>query len=172
MLVRLTDESQKRKFDVVISDTSDPEGPAAALFEAKFYRTLHHALKAGGRIATQAESVWLDLDLIAGLVKIGHRIFENVAYATTQIPTYAGGQIGILIAKKACEGVPKQSWADFKKVCRPMPKGMQANLKYYTIRLHDACFRLPKFVHDRVAAAIEETETDEAAASAAKRQKL
>jgi spermidine synthase len=43
----------KGKFDVIICDTSDPDGPANSLFGPDFYRNMHDALTVGGVICTQ-----------------------------------------------------------------------------------------------------------------------
>jgi len=56
------------KFDVIVCDSSDPVGPAGVLFESPFYAAMARALRPGGRIATQAESIWNNRELIGGFV--------------------------------------------------------------------------------------------------------
>jgi spermidine synthase len=51
-------------FDVIITDSSDPVGPAASLFEAPYFTLMKKALKEGGNLATQGECLWLHLPLI------------------------------------------------------------------------------------------------------------
>jgi spermidine synthase len=41
------------QFDVIITDSSDPEGPAEALFQEEFFQLMHRALKPHGIICTQ-----------------------------------------------------------------------------------------------------------------------
>jgi spermidine synthase len=157
-------------FDVIIADTSDPVGPAAALFEAPFYKCMYHALRAGGKVCTQAESIWLNLDLIQKLISENMDLYANVEYATTQIPTYPCGQIGFLLCskgeddgadtdspqkgkgkKKAKKRKTKQSK---KPTCsKPVRKNTgkdfeKATFKYYSEGIHKAAFVLPKFVED------------------------
>ncbi|RKF61566.1 Spermidine synthase [Erysiphe neolycopersici] len=43
----------KNEFDVIITDSSDPEGPAESLFEKPYFELLYNALKDGGVITTQ-----------------------------------------------------------------------------------------------------------------------
>jgi len=43
----------KNSFDVIITDSSDPEGPAEALFQKPYFQLLHDALREGGVITTQ-----------------------------------------------------------------------------------------------------------------------
>jgi len=102
-------------FDIIVADTSDPVGPAAALFEAPFYKCMYNALRPGGKVATQAETIWLNLDLIQRLVTANLGTFANVEYATTQIPTYPCGQIGFLLCSKAEESKGKKGKAKKNK---------------------------------------------------------
>lgn len=43
----------KNEFDVIITDSSDPEGPAESLFKKPYFQLLHGALREGGVITTQ-----------------------------------------------------------------------------------------------------------------------
>jgi spermidine synthase len=43
-------------FDVIITDSSDPEGPAESLFQKPYFELLHGALREGGVITTQGMS--------------------------------------------------------------------------------------------------------------------
>jgi predicted membrane-bound spermidine synthase len=46
-------EDYKDTFDVIITDSSDPEGPAESLFQKPYFQLLFGALKEGGVITTQ-----------------------------------------------------------------------------------------------------------------------
>jgi spermidine synthase len=41
------------QYDVIITDSSDPEGPAEALFQKPYFELLFAALREGGVITTQ-----------------------------------------------------------------------------------------------------------------------
>jgi len=146
-------------YDIIIADTSDPVGPAAALFEAPFYKCMYNALKPGGKIATQAESIWLNLDLIKKLFIANIPTFANVEYATTQIPTYPCGQIGFLLCSKA-EGGKKRKVPSCAAPIRKIDEEFQSKLRYYTPALHNASFVLPAFV-ERAIAEAQKTAADE-----------
>eukprot|EP00803_Ostreobium_quekettii_P011687 evm.model.scf_982EXC.2 EVM.evm.TU.scf_982EXC.2 scf_982EXC:11138-12715(+) len=77
-------------YDVIIVDSSDPIGPAEVLFEKTFFENMHRALKPGGIVATQAESLWLHLNIIEGLAGMCNDVFQggSVSYGYTTIPTY------------------------------------------------------------------------------------
>lgn len=46
-------EDKKDTFDVIITDSSDPEGPAESLFQKPYFELLNGALREGGVITTQ-----------------------------------------------------------------------------------------------------------------------
>lgn len=46
-------ESKEAAYDVIIVDSSDPEGPAGTLFGERFYKSVHKALKPGGIVCSQ-----------------------------------------------------------------------------------------------------------------------
>lgn len=128
-------------YDVIIIDTTDPEGPASELFGEDFYRHIMRILRPGGIVCNQGESVWLHRPLIEkmmGFLKkdIG---FATVKYAMIYIPTYPCGSIGTLICAKDAT----------TKVCEPLRTveslGFSKELKYYSSEMHKAAFVLPRF---------------------------
>lgn len=46
-------DDYKNEFDVIITDSSDPEGPAESLFQKPYFELLFGALREGGVITTQ-----------------------------------------------------------------------------------------------------------------------
>jgi len=130
-------DQNQDNFDVIITDSSDPIGPASVLFETPFYNAMHRSLRDGGIVCTQGESIWLHLDIIKPLIDSIKQIYTSVEYAYTTIPTYPSGQIGFIIATKnrgSCKQ-PKKSPSDEQ----------QDNLKYYSADIHQASFVLPHF---------------------------
>src|SRR5699024_8702325 len=91
----------KNEFDVIITDSSDPKGPAVTLFQTEYYQALYECLRPGGVICCQAESYWFDLPFIKDLFAKVKPIFPSVAYASTAVASYPSGQIGFLICCKA-----------------------------------------------------------------------
>jgi spermidine synthase len=67
---------------------------------------MHRALRPGGLVCTQAESLWLHLDIIKALAAMCKEVFVggSVSYAYTTIPTYPSGQIGMMVCSKAQGG--------------------------------------------------------------------
>uniref|UniRef100_A0A8H7XMW8 PABS domain-containing protein n=1 Tax=Psilocybe cubensis TaxID=181762 RepID=A0A8H7XMW8_PSICU len=120
-------------YDVIITDSSDPVGPAVTLFQKPYFQLLHDALTPGGHISTQGECLWIHLPLIDSLRKMTRDIFSVSEYAYTTIPTYPSGQIGFMVCAKA-------PGRDLKTPVREV-KGT----KYYNKELHSAAFILPEF---------------------------
>ena len=120
-------------YDVIITDSSDPVGPAASLFEKPYFQLLHDALTPGGHISTQAECLWLHTQLIKGLQQTTGDIFTVSEYAFTTIPTYPSGQIGFMVCTKGEK-------RDLKIPLRKVP-----NTIYYNENVHKAAFVLPEF---------------------------
>ncbi|ETS01789.1 hypothetical protein TgHK011_006091 [Trichoderma gracile] len=132
-------DDYKNTFDVIITDSSDPEGPAESLFQKPYFQLLHDALREGGVITTQAESPWLHLPLIARLKKDCKDVFPVAEYAYTTIPTYPSGQIGFMVCcKDANRNVrePLRSWTKEEE---------EEKCRYYNAEIHKASFILPTF---------------------------
>ncbi|XP_015905676.2 spermidine synthase [Parasteatoda tepidariorum] len=129
------------EFDVIITDSSDPIGPAQVLFQKPYYESLNKALKEDGILCSQGESFWFDLPLLKSMLKMCREIFPVVDYATSYVPTYPGGQIGYLLCGKS----PKTNFRNpIHKFSSEQVEELK--LKYYTSDIHRASFTLPLFV--------------------------
>ena len=124
------------RYDVIVTDSSDPIGPAGVLFEAPFYQKMYDSLRDGGIVCTQGECMWLHLDLIRPLVTKISEFYQSVEYAYTTIPTYPSGQIGFILATKNRGSVRKPARVD---------RELEKDLRYYNAELHEAAFVLPSF---------------------------
>lgn len=146
-------KDKKEQYDVIITDSSDPVGPAESLFQPDFFELLKNALKPNGVLCSQGECQWLHLDIIKGVMEKLKSLFPQVEYAFTTIPTYPSGQIGFFLASKAV-----QSELDLRRF-NPVKldnssgldeKSMNA-LNYYNQNLHGAAFVLPNFTKKALA---------------------
>ena len=120
-------------YDVIITDSSDPVGPAESLFQKPYFQLLHDALAPGGSISTQGECLWIHLPLIKNTNSMAKEIFPLVEYAFTTIPTYPSGQIGFCLASK-----------DAKMDMRTPLRKVEGT-RYYNEDVHRAAFVLPEF---------------------------
>ncbi|GCE99149.1 putrescine aminopropyltransferase [Zygosaccharomyces mellis] len=127
-------------FDVIITDSSDPEGPAETLFQEDYFKLLNSALTDKGVITTQAESMWIHLPIIRDLKRVCRSVFPVAEYAYTTIPTYPTGQIGFMVC---CKDIN----VNVKQPLREISDEKEAQLyKYYNKRIHGAAFTLPTWV--------------------------
>ncbi|UYV68230.1 SRM [Cordylochernes scorpioides] len=134
-------KQHKNEFDVIITDSPDPKGPAVCLFQKPYYQAIRDALKDGGILCSQGESIWFDLKLIEEMNKFCKTLFPVVDYATIYIPTYPGGQIGFLLCSK-------DPSCNLRSPIRQLSsKQLQdMKLRYYTSTIHEGAFIHPNFV--------------------------
>ncbi|KAL1327568.1 hypothetical protein HN51_037604 [Arachis hypogaea] len=142
-------EAPEGTYDAVIVDSSDPIGPAQELFEKPFFELVAKALRPGGVVSTQAESIWLHMDIIESIVTNCSQTFKgSVNYAWTTVPTYPSGIIGFMLC--STEGPP----VDFKHPVNPIDeKEFQKSvrpMKFYNSEIHTASFCLPSFARRKL----------------------
>ncbi|KAM7359573.1 spermidine Synthase [Cochliomyia hominivorax] len=134
-------KNHKNEFDVIITDSSDPVGPAVNLFEESYYKLMKSALRDGGIVCSQGGSFWLDSLYVKKTLNNCGLHFPNVSYAVTSIPSYPCGHIGFVIGcldKSRCLKTPLHTFSsteiDLMK------------LNYYTTDIHSASFVLPRWI--------------------------
>ncbi len=138
-----------RRFDVIIVDSTDPQGPGKVLFSPKFYAACKRCMAKGGVLVTQnGVPVLQSGELTAGIRKF-RRLFADGSCYVAAIPTYIGGHMAM-------------GWATDNKRLRQTPlKTIAARYRqagsfptrYWTPQVHQAAFALPRFIADLVARA-------------------
>jgi len=133
-------ERYQNHFDVIITDSSDPIGPAKDIFERPYYEKMKAALTETGLICTQGECIWLHLDIIVEMKKFCEEIYPVFEYGYCTIPTYPSGQIGFLLCSKNSE-------TKFSNPARVITDEEMTfmKLRYYNAAVHRAAFVLPQF---------------------------
>lgn len=124
-------------YDVIIVDSTDPGGPGAPLFSARFYADLKKALRPGGVVGTQAESPWLLPDVVRNLCRAARDNFKFVDYAAISVPTYPTGMIGCCVASDS---------RNVSEAASVPEAELAAVLRYYSPEVHRAAFAKPEFV--------------------------
>lgn len=130
----------RNEYDVIITDSSDPIGPASSLFEQSYYELMKKALRPNGIICNQGECVWLHLDLIKSMKNFCQKLYPVVEYCYTTIPTYPSGQIGFLICSTNPDSNLKEPVREFSR-----EEIKKLGLRYYNSDIHRAAFVLPEF---------------------------
>ncbi|KAG7821832.1 hypothetical protein KL942_000701 [Ogataea angusta] len=66
------------KYDVIVTDSSDPDGPAEAFFQKQYFELLYNALNANGMVISMAsENIWLNIDKLKSLKDICSQVFAQ-----------------------------------------------------------------------------------------------
>lgn len=125
----------KNKYDVIMVDSTEPVGPAAPLFERGFYQGIYEALKEDGIFVAQTDNPWFKSELISKVFKDVKEIFQITKLYTCNIPTYPSGMWTFTMGSKKYD--PEE--VDITKI-------PNIETKYYTPKIHKACFVLPRFV--------------------------
>ncbi|XP_063850440.1 spermidine synthase-like [Scylla paramamosain] len=145
-------EETQEKFDIIITDASDPvvldgtdegtkDGPAVSLFNNEYYTKMKNRLAEGGILCSQGENMWLDAEMVVTLVRGCRKVFPVVEYAYTCTPTYTAGQIGFIL----CATNPATNLKEPVRVW-DQRTAAEMGLKYYNANVHRAAFALPTFM--------------------------
>jgi len=134
------------KFDVVISDATDPVGPGEALFTSRFYSGIQRCLNAGGLFVAQNGVSFLQTQEVITSYQRLKPLFKQVGFYSAAVPTYVGGLMTFAWASEDC-CLPAVSLADL--TTRYQQADFQT--RYYNPGLHQACFALPQYLVDELA---------------------
>jgi spermidine synthase len=135
-----------RRFDVIIVDSTDPQGPGAVLFTKEFYAACKRCMADGGVMVTQNGVPFFQPDELISSVGMFKSLFADGACYVAAIPTYVGGHMAM-------------GWAAKDKTLRQHPvrtiegrykKAGSFKTKYWTPEVHVAAFALPRFIADHV----------------------
>lgn len=146
--VREAAESGQEKFDVIISDSTDPIGPGEVLFTGNFYACCAQLLSENGMLATQNGVAFMQLDEVTTTASRLQPHFADTSFYTAAVPTYVGGVMTFAwgCQNSALRGVElPQLQAAF------VESGIQT--RYYTPAIHQASFALPAYIEQALAQA-------------------
>ena len=137
--VRDTDQ----RFDVIISDSTDPIGPGEVLFSNNFYAQCHRILNEGGVLVTQNGVPFFQIDEVQNTRKRMGEHFADQTFYSAAVPTYYGG-------------IMTFAWgSDNAELRRPSLETLQQRFldtgistRYYTPEIHLASFALPNYVRE------------------------
>jgi spermidine synthase len=138
-----------RRFDVIIVDSTDPQGPGKVLFSQKFYAACKRCMSKGAVMVTQnGVPIFQPAELMSSVSKF-RRLFADGTCYVAAIPTYIGGHMAM-------------GWASDNKRLRQTPvkdlaaryrKAGSFSTKYWTPEVHAAAFALPRFIAETMAKA-------------------
>jgi spermidine synthase len=138
-----------RRFDAIIVDSTDPQGPGKVLFSERFYRACKGCLARGGVLVTQNGVPILQSGELVSSIRKFRKLFADGSCYVAAIPTYVGGHMAM-------------GWASDNARLRLMPlatisaryrRAGSFATKYWTPQVHVAAFALPRFIAEQVAKA-------------------
>lgn len=129
------------KFDVIISDSTDPIGPGEVLFSENFYQACHRCLNAGGVLVTQNGTPFMQLDTVRNTAGRMNGLFADWHFYQAAVPTYIGGSMTF-------------AWGSTNPALRHVDVATLAQrfaasgirTRYYNPAIHQGAFGLPQYV--------------------------
>ncbi|AWK14007.1 polyamine aminopropyltransferase [Candidatus Fukatsuia symbiotica] len=132
------------KFDVIISDCTDPVGPGSSLFTSEFYKGCERCLNDDGIFVAQNGVCFLQEEEVINSDKRLKELFTDVGFYQAAIPSYYGG-------------VMTFAWASNNSALHQLDlttlqqRFATANLekcRYYNPTIHISSFALPQYLLD------------------------
>lgn len=128
-------------FDVIISDSTDPIGPAEVLFTSDFYKEEKTCLNAGGIMVAQNGVPFMQNDEVTNTWQRLSKLYQEASFYVAPVPTYIGGFMAL-------------AWAtDDLSLRQQTPAQIQQRLdaagfdtRYYNADVHVAAFALPNYI--------------------------
>lgn len=136
------------RFDVIISDCTDPIGPGEVLFSSRFYEGCKRCLNPGGVFVAQNGVPFMQQDEVITTRQRLSPYFADQSFYNAAVPTYVGG-------------VMTFAWASDNADLRELDVNTLAEryeqsgirTRYYNPALHAASFALPQYVLDALSKA-------------------
>jgi spermidine synthase len=138
-----------RRFDVIIVDSTDPQGPGKVLFSQKFYTACSRCMTKGAVMVTQRGVPIFQSNELTVAIAGFRKLFADGYCYVAAIPTYVGGHLAI---GWATDNV-KLRHASVRTIAARYDKAGRFPTKYWTPEVHVAAFALPRFIADLVARA-------------------
>jgi spermidine synthase len=131
----------EEKFDVIISDSTDPIGPGEVLFSENFYQACRRCLNEGGILVTQNGTPFMQLSEVQTTAGRMNSLFVDWHFYMAAVPTYIGGSMTF-------------AWGstnrDYRKLSLETLNqrfiGSGIVTRYYNPAIHQGAFALPQYV--------------------------
>ncbi|MBH9343961.1 polyamine aminopropyltransferase [Pseudomonas aeruginosa] len=131
----------EERFDVIISDSTDPIGPGEVLFSENFYQACRRCLNEGGILVTQNGTPFMQLDEVRTTAGRTNGLFVDWHFYQAAVPTYIGG------AMTFAWGSPREGLRHLPLApLRPRFRDSGIATRYYNADIHQGAFALPQYV--------------------------
>jgi len=136
-------QTTQDRFDVIISDSTDPVGPGEVLFSKDFYAGCQRSLKPGGVLVAQNGVPFMQTSEFTDTAARLARLFKDWRFYGAAVPSYIGGLMTFAWASNNPDllnitlDTLQQRW-----------QAQKIPSRYYTPELHLAAFALPRYLLD------------------------
>jgi spermidine synthase len=131
-----------RRFDAIIVDSTDPQGPGKVLFSSRFYAACRRCMNSGGVLVTQNGVPMIQSgELRQGMSKL-RKLFTDASCYVAAIPTYVGGHMAMGWASDN----PRLRQTPVATIAARYRKAGSFRTRYWTPQVHRAAFALPRFI--------------------------
>lgn len=138
-------KAHRAEYDVIIVDSTDPIGPAEALFSDDFYLLCRDSLSAKGAMSVQDGVVFFQRDEIHVTVAALRRLGLTAGAYISAVPTYYGGVMAFGIAARH-ESVLAPDIAELTQ----RYTSLSGVTRHYSPAVHVASFALPPWIEAAV----------------------
>ena len=139
-------ENNGEKFDVIISDSTDPIGPGEVLFSDNFYAQAKRCLNPGGIMTTQNGVAFYQPDEVQTTYQRMGTQFKDMGFYVAPVPTYYGGFMTF------AWGTDSEARNINIASLQERFAARNLNTRYYNPDIHKASFALPQYIVDALAA--------------------
>ena len=133
--------SCEARYDLIITDSTDPIGPGEVLFTERYYKACKACLAPGGILVTQNGVPFLQGEELTGTLRLLRPLFADATCYLATVPTYAGGPMAFGWASDNTD--LRQTPLD---VLRARYRASGIETRYYTPEVHQGAFALPGYV--------------------------
>ncbi|MBV1786536.1 polyamine aminopropyltransferase [Marinobacterium sp. D7] len=131
------------RYDLIISDCTDPVGPGEVLFTSEFYVGCKRCLNPGGVFVAQNGVAFLQLDEVRNTQRRLSPLFTDQTFYCAAVPTYAGG---VMTFAWASDNPALRQVAGAELERRYLAAAIRT--RYYNPQIHTGSFALPQYILD------------------------
>ena len=139
--VEYVNKEMDDKFDVIISDCTDPVGPGEVLFSSRFYEGCKRLLNEGGVFVAQNGVPFLQQDEVITTRRRLSPYFSDQSFYTAAVPTYIGG---VMTLAWGSDNTALRKLGLDELNQRYEKSGIVT--RYYNPQMHIGCFGLPQYL--------------------------
>jgi len=131
------------RYDLIVADRPDPIGPAAVLFETRFYELMKRALAPRGIVTLQTGAPFFQPDELRDASARLSGVFAQTGVYATVTPSYIGGYMALAWASPDFDFAGADAGAIATRF-----ETSAIETTHYTPALHAAAFALPRWIAD------------------------